>query len=1137
MSWIPLHNHSHLSLLDGLSKPKDMVAKCKEYGYTACALTDHGSIAGCIDFFTECKKGGIKPILGCEFYVCNDVKVRDKSLNHVVILAKNLQGWKELIQCVSESNLRENFYHKPRIDYDIMKRFLGNGNHICISGHPGTAISESLFFSNEVFDADSYIEAKAFLKPSWKEDCREVIDKYLEVFGDNFYLEIQLIDKDHLFAAQVIAECLREIGSELGIHTVATGDSHYVNKEDAIYQRILICSSLKKKLPQIQKALQKKEKVPLRCFFVSDNYHIPSPSEIAALHTEDEINNAGKIADECEDYDILSKPILPNFTCPNNISEFDYLTELCRKGWKEILVKQGKVATPETKAIYESRIKEELDVIKDAGLSGYFLIVQDIVNWVRKQGWLPGPGRGSAAGCLISYLVGITQIDPIPYNLLFSRFYNASRKGSLPDIDTDVPAEHRDEVIAYIKERYGHENVAQMVTFGRLQGRSAMKEVMSVEDALSFAEMNAITEFIPDEAEISDELEEMDHKSIIGWALINRPEKFEKWCKLVDGKLVGELADTFDKAMKLEGTYKTQGKHAAGIIISASKLSDICPMVRDSDGNPVAGLEMGDLEAIGQVKFDILGVDILSKVQKIAEHGNIDLTNLEDREAWELVSNGDTIGVFQLESKLGRNWAKRLKPKSLEEMSALVSLIRPGTLNAFLDGKSMTQHYVDRKHNVEPTVYLHDVLEPILKDTYGVLVYQEQAMMIAKQVAGFSEQEADNLRKAMGKKLADLMAKIKVGFLEGCKTKGLVTEQQAEQIFDWIEASNRYSFNKSHGVSYGLNGYWSALCKAKNPIKFYEVYLDHAKRKQDTQEEIKGLIFDARVKNIEVYPPRLGHFYKDFKIVGNNIFFGISLIKDVGTKESEKIIDLIPNNQDVAEFTWMQILCNFGDKINKKAFTALISSGCFSSKYVKASRNKMLYDYDIWKSLTEREKDFIKTNLESTEDLLHHINVLINNFKISKDRLLKIVSIKQILEKPTSSLVDDPAWISQVEEYYFGVSLTCAASDIADPDIVNAECKEIYQGIVKGSSNIAVTINSMREHIIKKNGKNQGKKMAFLSVSDNTAILDSVIVFPDTYEKYKKLLYQGNTVILIGKVETSESKKEGGFVIDKVCQI
>jgi DNA polymerase-3 subunit alpha len=799
MNWASLHNHSHLSLLDGYSKPKDMVKRCKEYGYKACALTDHGSISGCVDFFSECKKGGIKPILGCEFYISKDAKDRsseNKGLNHVVILAKNLQGWKELIRCVSESYHPDNFYYKPRIDYSIMKKNLGNGNHICISGHPGTAISESLFFSNNVFDAESYEEARAYLRPDWKESCYEVIKLHQEIFGNDFYLEIQLIDQEVLHAAKVIGQCLREIAAEYNIQTVATADSHYVDKSDAVYQRILLCSALKKTMPQINRAIQKKEKVPLKGFFISDNYHIPSPGEILALHTQEEIDNAGKIVDKCEEYNILNSPILPHFSCPDGMSEFEYLKHLCRKGWQELLVKKGKVSTQESKSIYENRIKEELEIIKDAGLSGYFLIVQDIVNWVRKQGWLPGPGRGSAAGCLISYLVGITSIDPIPFKLLFSRFYNSSRKGSLPDIDVDVPAEHRDEVIEYIKQTYGHENVSQMATFGRLQGRSAVKEVLRVEDIVSFTEMNEITKYIPDEAEISDELEEMEDKSIIRWALINNPKKLEKWCSLVDGKLIGDLADVFEKAIKVEGTYKSQGKHAAGIIIAASPLADICPMVRDSEGNPVAGFEMGDLESIGQVKFDILGVDILSKIDKIAKYANIDLDNWEDVETWRLLCEGDTRGVFQLESQLGKTWTKKLQPHMLEEGSALVALIRPGTLNAYFEGKSMTQHYIDRKSGKDEVKYFHPALEPILKDTYGVLVYQEQSMMIAREIAGFTEQEADNLRKAMGKKLADLMAKVKISFIEGAEKKGIVTKEEAEQIFEWIEASNRYSFNR-----------------------------------------------------------------------------------------------------------------------------------------------------------------------------------------------------------------------------------------------------------------------------------------------------------------------------------------------------
>lgn len=1132
MVWAPLHQHSHYSLLDGYSRASTIVEACKKYGYKSAALTDHGSISGCVEFFQECKKGDIKPILGCEFYVCDDVESKDRDLRHVVILAKNLQGWKELISCVSDSHL--NFYYKPRVDYKTMKKYLGNGNHFCITGHPGTSVSESLFFSNMVYDANSYEEAKAFLKPFWKEDCKYVVDKYLDVFGENLFLEIQLIDQDRLHMARVVGECLRELGKELGIKTVATADSHYVYKKDAKIQRILIASALKLKMPAIEKAIKKGESVPLKGFFVSDNYHIPTPEEIQSIHTEEELNNSLWIADQCENYDILSKPILPRFSCPDNKDEFEYLKELCENGWNSILVKSGVVSKPEQEQKYRDRLNEELGVIKDAGLSGYFLIVQDIMNYIRSRGWLPGCGRGSAAGCLVSFLTGITSIDPIPYNLLFSRFYNASRKGSLPDIDMDMPSEHRDEVIEYVRNKYGRENVSQMVTFGRLQGRSAIKEVASVEDQLSFAEINAITEYIPDEAEISDELEEMDDKSIIRWALINRPEKFEKWCQIDEsGKLSGEMVDLFEKAIRLEGTYKSQGKHAAGVIIAASPLANMCPMVRDSEGSPVVGFEMTDLEAIGQVKFDFLGVDVLTKIQKIAKHGNLNLSNLEDQLAWDLICSGETKGVFQLESKTGSTWAKKVKPRNIEEVSALVSLIRPGTLNAYFEGKSMAQHYVDRKSGKDEVKYLHPSLEPILKDTYGVLVYQEQSMLIAKEIAGFTEQEADNLRKAIGKKLADLMAKLKITFLEGCKNKGIVSETEAAQIFDWIEASNRYSFNKSHGVSYGVTAYMSAICKARNILKFYEVYLDHARRKQDTQEEIKSLIYDARVHNIEVYPPRIGNLYKDFTIIRDSVYYGISLVKDIGQAESEKIIELIQNSDDTKTISWIEILAKYSGEINKKAFIAMINTGFFEG-HGRPSRNTMLYEYDIWRSLSDREAQFISSNIESTENLLHHLNVLVNNFKVSKPRLDKIMGLIKILQKPTNDLNDYAAWIARVEERHMGVAMTCCASDMGSSDLVDAQCKEIYQGVSTGPCHLGVTINTVKEFVIKKEGKNQGKKMVFLSVSDNTAILDSVIMFPDSYEKYKRLLYENNTVILFGQ---PSKEKNGGFIVDKVYQI
>jgi DNA polymerase-3 subunit alpha len=396
---------------------------------------------------------------------------------------------------------------------------------------------------------------------------------------------------------------------------------YYVTKDEAEAHRVLLCSGMKTTLPKIQKLIKSGEQVDNHKFFTTDDFYLPEPHEIK--DSEEEIKLLNKICDMCEDYEIASKPMLPKFECPDGLDEDEYLTDLCRTGWKNRLIPQGKISDPDKKEEYLQRIKKELDVIFKANLSGYFLIVQDIINSVKKRGWLAGPGRGSAAGCLVSYLIGVTEVDPIEYDLIFERFYNEGRNTdeyiSLPDIDMDVPAEHRDEVIYYIKEKYGQDKVGQMITFGRLQGRAALKEVLRINDAVSFMEMNRITDGIPDEATISDQLELMEDRSIIKWTLENEPDELKNWCSMdEDGTLSGSLAHLFEQAIKIEGTNKSQGKHPAGVIISKHNLADACPMTLDKTGDPVVAFEMTALEAQGHVKFDVLGIDLLSKIMDIA---------------------------------------------------------------------------------------------------------------------------------------------------------------------------------------------------------------------------------------------------------------------------------------------------------------------------------------------------------------------------------------------------------------------------------------------------------------------------------------------------------------------------------------
>lgn len=616
MKYIPLHCHSMFSLLDGLSKPEQMAERCKEIGASACALTDHGNIAGAVKFYLAMKNAGIKPILGCELYICdNDPSIQEKenrNLSHFIVLAQNIQGWKDLIRIVSESNKPENYYHKPRLDLKTLSK-LNSGNLIAIVGHLGSTLADAIL--------DGYA-----LKENWKESGVSLINYLKEIFHDKIFLETQLMDKDNLPVQNILTEAIRELAKITNTKTICTPDAHYCRREDAIDQRILLCNNLKTTFPEISRKISNDEDVPLSCFFTSDNYHIPSQEEMKSLHTEEEILNTNYVCSLIEEYDILSKPRLPPFSCPDGFDQDEYLRELCRHGWRE---KIANVVPKEEQQPYLDRIKYELEVLQGAGLSSYFLIVQDIVNYVRNNGWLPGPGRGSAAGCLVSYLIGITSIDPIRYNLFFDRFYNSGRNTkdriSMPDIDVDVPINKREIIIEYIKNKYGHDKVSQMVTFNTIKGRGALKDVLRVYGNISFEEMNKITKNIPDEAKIADELQEMKEEtgeaSIIRWALENNSEKLKEWCYIDENnELQGPLAKRFEQAIRLEGTKSNQSKHAAGIAISAEPLGEICPMVYDNKNEQlIAGMEMQDLESIGIIKFDILGVAMLDKVMTIRD--------------------------------------------------------------------------------------------------------------------------------------------------------------------------------------------------------------------------------------------------------------------------------------------------------------------------------------------------------------------------------------------------------------------------------------------------------------------------------------------------------------------------------------
>jgi DNA polymerase-3 subunit alpha len=611
--YTPLHVHSHYSLLDGLSKPDQIADRCSKIGVSSCAITDHGTISGAVQFHQSMKKKNIKPILGCEIYLSHqdsNIKTKENnSLSHFILLAKNYTGWKTLIKIISESNNENNFYHKPRLDLDKLEDLMDD-NIIGFCGHLGSYLADLLEES----------------KDDIMKTGTNFVTRMKNIFSDNFYLETQLMDQEFSQKQIELTNHIRRIGKATNTKIICTPDAHYCSKEDAIDQRILLCNNLKTTLVDINKKIINNESIPMECFFKSDNYHILSPEEMAEIHTQEEIENTNNLSDLCEYYDITNKPMLPPFTCPDNFQPDEYLRQLCRNGWRDKIANN---IPKEDQENYVNRIKYELEILQGAGLSSYFLIVGDIVDMVRRSGWLPGPGRGSAAGCLVSYLVGITSIDPIRYNLIFERFYNAGRNTeeriSMPDIDVDVPIDKREQIIDYIKQKYGKDKVSQMITFNTMKGRGALKEVLRVYGNVSFDEMNRITKNIPDEAKIADELQEMKEDtgeaSIIRWALENNSDKLKEWCYLDDDNmLAGPLAKRFEQAIRLEGTKSNQSKHAAGIVISNENLSSICPMIYDAKNKQsIAGMEMQDLESMGIIKFDVLGIAYLDKIMCVSD--------------------------------------------------------------------------------------------------------------------------------------------------------------------------------------------------------------------------------------------------------------------------------------------------------------------------------------------------------------------------------------------------------------------------------------------------------------------------------------------------------------------------------------
>lgn len=634
MTYIPLHVHSDCSLLDGLSQPKHIINRCKEIGSNACALTDHGTISGCVDFNEKMSDAKLKSILGVELYICNkDSHIKtpeNRHLLHMVILAKNLQGWRNLVKLTTESNHPDNFYYKPRLDLNRLSKYL-DGNIIGISGHLGSHIASLIFPDFSVSDLMNKNKIKKGAEKNWFNKCKHQIKKFKEMFGtENFFLETQLMDKNNIPAMEVLAEGLRYLSRKTNTPIVATPDAHYATHEQAVDQRVILCSGMKITMDQVQRKLESGEKNILSTFFLSHNYHIPTYEEMIEYgHTKEELENTHKIADMCEEYKLVGQPLLPKFPCPDGLSSKEYLRNLLLEGWKKRLPKIQKNAKEQniSEDVYSHRVKEEMSVLEEYNLTDYFLIVHDIYDYVNKQGWLASPGRGSAAGSIALYLLNITQIDPIKYGLLFERFLNKGRfkkdQISLPDVDMDFETRHRKQIIEYITEKYGKDKVAQVMTFTKMMGRGALKEVMRAYGTMSYDEMNDVCKPIPDEATISDHLQTMKEEgrepSIIMWALENEKEKLKKWAYIDDdGKIQGPLSKIFEQAIRLEGTKKSQSKHAAAVIVMNEPVEEVCPLIYDKQSKKlIIGIPHETSEKLGAVKLDILGVNSLDKCNDV----------------------------------------------------------------------------------------------------------------------------------------------------------------------------------------------------------------------------------------------------------------------------------------------------------------------------------------------------------------------------------------------------------------------------------------------------------------------------------------------------------------------------------------
>ena len=928
MAFVPLHNHSDYSLLDGASQLPAMVERAVELGMPALALTDHGVMYGAVELLKLCSKAGIKPIIGNEMYIINgsidDPNPPKKERRyHLVVLAKNAVGYRNLVKLTSASHLRG-------------MRGRGIFSRACIDKQLLQQHSEGLIVATACLGGEI---PQAILKGR-PDVARDVARWYQQVFAGDFYLEIQ----DHGgIEDRIVNTEIAKIASELGIELIATNDAHYLSVGDVEAHDALLCV-LTGKLISDEKRLRytgteyiKNEEEMHRLF----QDHLP------AAVIERAIANTAKVAEKVEDYDILGRYQMPRFPIPEGHTPVSYLTEVSEQGLRQRL---GLTADQPFSANYGERLTFELQVMEQMGFPTYFLVVWDYIRFARDQGIPVGPGRGSAAGSLVAYALGITNIDPVTNGLLFERFLNPERK-SMPDIDTDFCIERRGEVIEYVTRRYGDDKVAQIITFNRMTSKAVLKDVARVLD-IPYGDADRLAKLIPVVRGKPAKLREMIGDESPA------PDFREKY--LSDPSVKRWV----DMAMRIEGTNKTFGVHAAGVVIAADPLDEVVPLQRNNDGQIITQYFMEDVESMGLLKMDFLGLKNLTMIDKTidlvhqstGESIDPDALPLNDEGTYGLLARGDLEGIFQLESTGMRQIVRDLRPSSLEDISSILALYRPGPLDAGLIPK-----FINRKHGREAIDFAHEKLQPILQETYGIMVYQEQIMKIAQDLAGYSLGEADLLRRAMGKKKKAEMEKHQGIFVQGATERG-VDSRIAEGLFEQMILFAEYCFNKSHSTAYGAVTYQTAYLKAHYPVAYMAALLTV---NSGDSTKVQRYIANCNAMGIEVMPPDVNASGIDFTPMDQRILFGLSAVRNLGDGAIRQLLDA--RGVD-GPFRSLADLCDRvpGQQLNRRALEALIHSGALDSLEPQANRAQLMADLELildWASSRARDRASGQGNL------------------------------------------------------------------------------------------------------------------------------------------------------------------------------